>query len=107
MSGSGDRLPRLLALLPYLLAHPGTEVRERIHATSAASREGRGELVQALAEYEKALTFDPLNVQLHQRYWSLKRREPRAGAVTPPAPVQGRRPSGGFPAVGESIRPSA
>ena len=28
MSGSGDRLPRLLALLPYLLAHPGVRVAE-------------------------------------------------------------------------------
>ncbi|HEV7654335.1 MAG TPA: WYL domain-containing protein [Mycobacteriales bacterium] len=28
MSGSGDRLPRLLALLPYLLAHPGVRVGE-------------------------------------------------------------------------------
>ena len=28
MSGSTDRLPRLLALLPYLLAHPGVRVTE-------------------------------------------------------------------------------
>jgi proteasome accessory factor C len=28
VSGSGDRLPRLLALLPYLLAHPGVRVSE-------------------------------------------------------------------------------
>ncbi|HVC74725.1 MAG TPA: protein pafC, partial [Mycobacteriales bacterium] len=28
MSASGDRLPRLLALLPYLLAHPGVRVTE-------------------------------------------------------------------------------
>src|SRR6185312_1970105 len=28
VSGSGDRLPRLLALLPYLLAHPGVRVGE-------------------------------------------------------------------------------
>ena len=28
MSGSTDRLPRLLALLPYLLAHPGVRVAE-------------------------------------------------------------------------------
>jgi len=28
VSGSGDRLPRLLALLPYLLAHPGVRVAE-------------------------------------------------------------------------------
>jgi proteasome accessory factor C len=28
VSGSGDRLPRLLALLPYLLAHPGVRVEE-------------------------------------------------------------------------------
>ena len=28
MSGSADRLPRLLALLPYLLAHPGVRVAE-------------------------------------------------------------------------------
>lgn len=28
MSGSADRLPRLLALVPYLMSHPGAQVGE-------------------------------------------------------------------------------
>jgi serine/threonine-protein kinase len=67
----------------YLLAHPGAEVRERMHASTAASWEAQGEIAQALTAYEGALGADPLNLQLHQRYWSLKRRDPRPGAARP------------------------
>ena len=60
----------------YLLAHPGAQVRERIHTTTAAAWESQGKIDLALAEYEKALSADPLNLQVQQRYWSLKRRNP-------------------------------
>jgi len=69
----------------YLLAHPGTEVRERIHATTASSWEAQGELTLALTEYEKALSADPLNLQLQQRYWTLKQR----GVKPTPPPDNG------------------
>jgi serine/threonine protein kinase len=71
----------------YLLAHPGAEVRGRIHAATASSWDAQGELTQALTEYEKALSVDPLNLQMHQRYWTLKRRDPRpsVSALPPPA----------------------
>jgi serine/threonine protein kinase len=65
----------------YLQAHPGVEARERIHATTAAAWESQGRLDVALAEYEKALTADPLNLSLQQRYWMLKQR---GGKSTPP-----------------------
>jgi serine/threonine protein kinase len=79
----------------YLLARPGTEVRERIHTTTATAWEAQGKIELALTEYEKALTADPLNLQLHQRYWNLKRRDPRpVSAVTPP-PARAEPPSWG------------
>jgi serine/threonine-protein kinase len=78
----------------FLLAHPGAEVRERIHANTAATFEAQGEIARALAEYEKALGVDPLNVQLQQRYWSLKRRDPRPGSAARPTPGRLQRPSG-------------
>ena len=58
----------------YLLAHPGSEARERIHTTTAAAWESQGKIELALTEYEKALSADPLNLQLQQRYWTLKQR---------------------------------
>ncbi|KFE71882.1 serine/threonine-protein kinase [Hyalangium minutum] len=58
----------------YLVAHPGTEARERIHAATASAWESQGSIGLALAEYEKALAADPLNLQLQQRYWNLKQR---------------------------------
>ncbi|HYH97011.1 protein kinase domain-containing protein [Hyalangium sp.] len=69
----------------YLLAHPGTEARERIHATTAAAWESQGSINLALTEYEKALSADPLNLQLQQRYWTLKQR----GVKPTPPPDNG------------------
>ncbi|MFL5344401.1 MAG: protein kinase domain-containing protein [Hyalangium sp.] len=66
----------------FLQAHPGAEARERIHSTTAAAWETQSRIDLALAEYEKALTADPLNLSLQQRYWSLKQR----GAKPPPSP---------------------
>jgi serine/threonine-protein kinase len=73
----------------YLRAHPGTEMRGRLHATNAFNSETHGQINSALEEYEKALSADPLNLPLQQRYWSLKRRDSRTG--TTPAPA--RRPT--------------
>jgi serine/threonine-protein kinase len=87
----------------YLLAHPGTEVRGRIHATSATACESHGKMDTALTEYEKALTADPLNLQLQQRYWSLKRRDSRRGAGPMPPPVQIKSPSGRFMTLFEPL----
>jgi serine/threonine-protein kinase len=64
----------------FLQAHPGAETRERIHSTTASAWEAQSRIDLALAEYEKALTADPLNLSLQQRYWSLKQR----GAKAPP-----------------------
>jgi hypothetical protein len=64
----------------YLQAHPGSETRERIHSTTAAAWEAQGRIDLALAEYEKALTADPLNLSLQQRYWSLKQRGAKPAA---------------------------
>jgi serine/threonine-protein kinase len=58
----------------YLLAHPGVEARERIHSTTASAWESQSRIDLALAEYEKALAANPLNLQLQQRYWALKQR---------------------------------
>jgi serine/threonine-protein kinase len=69
----------------YLLAHPGAEARERIHTTTAAAWEAQGKIDLALAEYEKALLADPLNLQLQQRYWNLKQR----GVKPTPPPDNG------------------
>jgi serine/threonine protein kinase len=74
----------------YLLAHPGAETRERIHSTTAAAWESQGKFDLALAEYEKALASDPLNLTLQQRYWTLKQR----GAKPTPPPNNGG-PKGG------------
>jgi serine/threonine-protein kinase len=69
----------------YLMAHPGSEARERIHSTTAAAWESQGKIELALTEYEKALSADPLNLQLQQRYWTLKQR----GAKPTPPPDNG------------------
>ncbi|WP_224369793.1 serine/threonine-protein kinase [Hyalangium versicolor] len=72
----------------YLLAHPGAEARERIHSATAAAWEAQSNVQLALAEYEKALAADPLNLALQQRYWSLKQR----GKNTPAPDSRSRGP---------------
>lgn len=67
----------------YLMAHPGAEARERIHSTTASAWESQGNVSLALAEYEKALNADPLNLSLQQRYWSLKQRGSKPAAESP------------------------
>jgi serine/threonine protein kinase len=83
----------------YLRAHPGTEVRGRIHASTAISLEAQGETARALTAYEEALSTDPLNLQLQQRYWSLKRHDPRPSAFATPPAGRHQRLSGSFQPV--------
>ncbi|HEX8706297.1 MAG TPA: protein kinase [Myxococcaceae bacterium] len=75
----------------FLQAHPGAEAKERIHATTAAAWESQGKMELALAEYEKALTNNPLNLQLQQRYWTLKQR-----GTKPTPPPDGSDVPGGL-----------
>jgi serine/threonine-protein kinase len=75
----------------YLQARPGAEMRGRVHATNAFNSETHGQIDSALEEYEKALSADPLNLPLQQRYWSLKRRDSRPG--TTPAPARHPTPA--------------
>jgi len=78
----------------------GAEAKERIHATTASAWESQGKIDLALAEYEKALTNNPLNLQLQQRYWTLKQRgakptpPPESKGGGPDVPGQRRRPPG-------------
>ncbi len=74
----------------YLQAHPGAEARERIHSTTGSAWEAQGNASLALAEFEKALAADPLNLQVQQRYWTLKQRGGRAT----PAPSLNQDASG-------------
>ncbi|HLL01458.1 MAG TPA: protein kinase [Myxococcaceae bacterium] len=81
----------------FLAAHPGAEAKERIHATTAQAWESQGKIDLALGEYEKALTYNPLNLQLQQRYWTLKQRgakptPPPDSTGGPGMPGMGRRP---------------
>ncbi|WP_224369790.1 serine/threonine-protein kinase [Hyalangium versicolor] len=74
----------------YLQAHPGAEMKGRLHATNATAWAAQGHIDSALTEYEKALSLDPLNLPLQQRYWSLKRRDSRIkspSASAGPVPV--------------------
>jgi serine/threonine protein kinase len=85
----------------FLQTHPGAEAKERIHATTAAAWESQGKLDLALAEYEKALTHNPLNLQLQQRYWTLKQR----GSKPTPPPDSNGGPKGGPEVPGLRRRP--
>jgi serine/threonine-protein kinase len=84
----------------FLQAHPGAEAKERIHATTASAWESQGKIDLALAEYEKALTHNPLNLQLQQRYWTLKQR-----GVKPTPPPDSSGPKGGPDVPGLRRRP--
>ncbi len=84
----------------FLQAHPGAEAKERIHATTASAWESQGKIDLALAEYEKALTHNPLNLQLQQRYWMLKQR-----GAKPTPPPNSNDPKGGPDVPGLRRRP--
>jgi proteasome accessory factor C len=44
VSGAADRLPRLLALVPYLLAHPGVRIAEVCAVFDVTERQLRADL---------------------------------------------------------------
>ncbi|HVE87961.1 MAG TPA: protein kinase [Myxococcales bacterium] len=58
----------------YLSSHRGTDSRAQIHFSTGQAWETKGSFDEALAEYERALVLDPLNLRFHHRYWALKRR---------------------------------
>lgn len=58
----------------HLARHPGAEAKAHIGFISGRAWENKGSAAEAIEEYERALVIDPLNLQLQQRYWSLKRK---------------------------------
>jgi serine/threonine-protein kinase len=64
----------------FLASHPFAEAAARSHTAIAEGLAKSLHLEPALAEYERALKLDPLALDLHQRYWGLKRQLVR----TPP-----------------------
>jgi serine/threonine-protein kinase len=63
----------------YLSAYRGNDTKAQAHFTSASALEGQASYAAAMAEYERALGLDPLNLRFHQRYWLLKRKVAGAG----------------------------
>jgi serine/threonine-protein kinase len=57
----------------YLATRERVEGTAHLHFTTASAWESQREFVRAQAEFEKALTLDPLNLALHQRYQALRR----------------------------------
>ncbi len=51
----------------YVEAQPAAVKAAASHAASAAAREEKGELIEALADCELALTLDPLSTELHAK----------------------------------------
>jgi len=58
----------------YLSSHQGASSKARVHFTTGQAWETKGSSAEALAEYERALTLDPVNLRYHQRYWALRRK---------------------------------
>jgi serine/threonine protein kinase len=58
----------------YLSSHRGSDSRAQIHFSTGQAWETKEGHDEALAEYERALALDPLNLRFHQRYWALKRK---------------------------------
>ena len=57
-----------------LAEHPARAQEAQRHLARAQVAQKLGNEAAALAEYEAALTADPLDLALHERYWELKRR---------------------------------
>jgi len=55
----------------YLGSHVGAEAGAHPHMTQAVIAEREGRFDHALSALERALKCDPLNVQIHQRYWAV------------------------------------
>jgi serine/threonine-protein kinase len=57
----------------YLELHPRVEGNAHLHFTTGSAWESQSVLDRALAEFEKALMLDPLNLAYHQRYQAARR----------------------------------
>ncbi|HYV44070.1 MAG TPA: hypothetical protein VFA20_04370, partial [Myxococcaceae bacterium] len=58
----------------YMSSHRGADSRAQIHFSTGHAWENKESFGEALAEYERSLALDPLNLRFHQRYWALKRK---------------------------------
>jgi tRNA A-37 threonylcarbamoyl transferase component Bud32 len=56
----------------FLATNRKVQAAAQIHLISAEAWESQGKVEEALREYEKALTKDPLELRAHQRYWKLR-----------------------------------
>lgn len=59
-----------------LARQPGAEASAQVQLLTAKAWEAEGTISKALTAYETALSSDPLNVVLQQKYWALKKRPP-------------------------------
>jgi serine/threonine-protein kinase len=59
--------------LEFLRERPGSEARVRQCLTRAKVARAVGNLDFARAQYEEALAADPLDLDIHREYWSLRR----------------------------------
>jgi eukaryotic-like serine/threonine-protein kinase len=63
----------------HLATHPGAAGSAHVRLVASKAYEQRQEWAKAVEETENALTIDPLNVALHQRYAQLVRKLREAG----------------------------
>ncbi|HYQ81228.1 MAG TPA: PilZ domain-containing protein, partial [Anaeromyxobacteraceae bacterium] len=64
----------------FLGEHPGAEEKAQKHFVRAKVARAMGNDPAARAEYEAALATDPLNLDIQQAYWALKREGPGTDA---------------------------
>jgi tRNA A-37 threonylcarbamoyl transferase component Bud32 len=62
----------------FLTTRPRNETMASLKLAAAHALATANEIPRALAEYEAALRLDPLNLDAHHAYWSLKKRIGRA-----------------------------
>ena len=62
-----------------LAQHPGKAEQAERHVARARVATKLGNATAAILEYEAALSADPLDLDIHQRYWNLKREREGAG----------------------------
>ncbi len=58
----------------YFAVHPDRLAKSQIQLATGNAYDTRSSFPQAFAAFEEAIRADPLNVELHKRYWDLKRR---------------------------------
>jgi tetratricopeptide (TPR) repeat protein len=84
----------------FLAERRGADSKATVLTLTGASFEAQGQYAKAQEQYERALTLDPLRLDLHQRYSKLlrqedarKRREAKepSGALRPAAVPPGAR----------------